>query len=123
MKINFDQDSNNAGNVDVSVAVASRFLDESELTMPVLHQCGHYEGPIVEDSMKVGISCLEAGGDDSSSDGLSGYAVYAKFNGNLSDTSASICRMDIVLYDSKLTHFVILLILTADDGYSIYRER
>ena len=81
--------------VDVSVAVATRFLDETDQTIPVLSECGRYQGPIVDDGMKVSISCLDSADDQN---GLSGFAVYAQFSGDLS--VASICQMDIVLYDS-----------------------
>ena len=85
-----------SGNVDVSVAIALRFLDEA-YTKPIVHKCGEYHG--TADNVMVTVNCADEE-DGPNSEGYTGYAVYAQFHGDVTNQMASICQMDIVLNES-----------------------
>ncbi len=81
------------GFVDVSVSVATSFLNDPDpSSTSAVYHCGRYVGPAGD--FMVSFSCMQ---DDP--EGLSGYAIYARFNGELSRGN-TICQMDIVLHDS-----------------------
>ncbi|KAI9556542.1 hypothetical protein GHT06_016332 [Daphnia sinensis] len=120
------------GNVDVSVAIAIRFLDEGS-TRPILHKCGEYQG--TANDVMVTVSCI---GESENADleGYTGYAVYARFHGDISSSTIAICQMDIVLHDKyaqeksqKMKSLVILtsvacgLIVGAAIGVIIWYSR
>ena len=86
------------GDIDVSVAIATRFLDEAA-TRPIVHKCGEYHG--TANDVMVTVSCLEEG-EGADIEGYTGYAIYAQFHGDVANQDAAICQMDIVLYDSTL---------------------
>lgn len=81
----------------MTVAIATRFLDEAS-TRPIVHKCGEYQGTAKD--VMVTVSCIEDS-EGADLDGLSGYAVYARFHGDVSSQVVEICQMDIVLHDSK----------------------
>ncbi len=78
------------------MAIALRFLDEG-YTKPIVHKCGEYHG--TANNVMVTVSCIDE--ENPESEGYTGYAVYAKFHGDVNSQVASICQMDIVLYDSN----------------------
>ncbi|EFX83001.1 hypothetical protein DAPPUDRAFT_316101 [Daphnia pulex] len=84
-----------SGDIDVSVAIATRFLDEAA-TRPIVHQCGDYQG--TANDVVVTVSCLEER-EGADIEGYTGYAIYAQFHGDVANQDAAICQMDIVLYD------------------------
>jgi hypothetical protein len=93
----------------VSVAIATRFLDEAA-TRPIVHQCGDYQG--TANDVMVTVSCLEER-EGADIEGYTGYAIYAQFHGDVANQDAAICQMDIVLYDST---YIFLSKITTRNG-------
>ena len=75
----------------MSVAIATRFLDEDD-TRPIVHKCGEYLG--TANDIMITVSCLEEG-EGANIEGYAGYAVYAQFHGDVANQDAAICQMDI----------------------------
>lgn len=76
------------------VSVATGFQDE-DFTRPILHKCEDYKG--TAEDVFISVSCLE----DDGSESVNGYAVFVKFHGELKNSPAAICQMEIFLRNSK----------------------